>query len=81
MLASRIMNRRTTVSAPAEALDTIEREAAARGVALTVVLAEAVQEKAAAIRAGRRPRVGGARSGDGLAAADVASKPVARPPG
>ncbi|MDX6719698.1 MAG: hypothetical protein QOJ63_1952 [Solirubrobacteraceae bacterium] len=74
------MNRRTTVSAPAEALDTLEAEARRRDVPLTVVLAEAVSEKAAALRAARRPRLGIGASTDGRCAAEIAAEPVARPP-
>ena len=70
------MNRRTTVSAPAEALDTLEAEARRRGVSLTTVLAEAVSKKASA----RRPRLGVGASTDGRSAAEVASEPVALPP-
>jgi hypothetical protein len=81
MLASCIMNqRRTTVTATRESLATLEAEARRRGVSLSAVLAEAVDEKAAALRARRRPRVGLARSTDGRSAAEVASGPVARPP-
>jgi hypothetical protein len=80
MLASRIMHRRTTVNARVDALATLEGEAERRNVPLTVILAEAVEEKAWNIRAARRPRVGVARSDDGRAAADVAAEPVARPP-
>ena len=80
MLASRIMHRRTTVNARAEALATLEAEARRRDLPLTAVLAEAVEEKAASIRAARRPRVGVARSTDGRTAAQVTGEPVARPP-
>ncbi|GEM_PF-6061571 len=48
-------------------------------MALTVLLAEAVDEKAATLRAARRPRVGLGRSTDGAAAAVLASEPVAEP--
>lgn len=74
------MNRRTTVSAPIEDLATLEREAERRGVPLTVVVGEAVSEKAAALRSARRPRVAVARSSDGRRARDVASEPVAHRP-
>jgi hypothetical protein len=72
--------RRTTVAADRKALDTLEAEAHRRGVPLTAVLAEAVEEKAANIRAARRPRVGLGRSADGKSAADVTAEPVAEPP-
>jgi hypothetical protein len=71
---------RTTVSAQRDDLDTLRAEAARRGVPLSLVLAEAVTEKAQAIRRRRRPRVGVARSNDGRSAAELASDPVARPP-
>jgi hypothetical protein len=72
--------KRTTVAARRDSLATLENEAARRGVSLSVVLAEAVDEKASAIRAGRRPRVGMGRSTDGRSARELASEPVARPP-
>ena len=74
------MMRRTTVTAPDEALRTLEAEARRRDVSLTTVLREAVEEKAEALRTRRRPRVGVARSTDGLAARDLASDPIARSP-
>lgn len=80
MLASRIMNRRTTVSADAEALATLEAEARRRGESLSAVLAEAVEEKAIAIRRARKPRLGLGRSNDGRSAAETTAEPVARPP-
>jgi hypothetical protein len=82
MLASRIMvqTKRTTVSANRNSLATLEGEAKRRGVSLSAVLSEAVEEKAAAIRAGRRPRVGMGRSTDGRSARELAAEPVARPP-
>jgi len=72
-------NRRTTLRADKASLETLEREARRRGVALTVLLAEAVDEKAATLRAARRPRVGLGRSTEGAAAAVLASEPVAEP--
>jgi hypothetical protein len=72
--------RRTTVSADREALDTLEAEARRRGVPLTAILAEAVEDKAAAIRRSRRPRVALGRSSDGRSAAQVTAEPIADPP-
>jgi hypothetical protein len=72
--------RRTTVTAREESLATLHAEARRRGVPLSVVFAEAVDEKAAAIRAARRPRVGVARSTDGKSAAELTSEPVSHPP-
>jgi hypothetical protein len=88
MLDSRIMNdssastavRRTTVTARRSSLDTLEAEARRRGVALTTVLAEAIEEKASALHAARQPRLGIARSTDGRSAAEVTAQPVAHPP-
>jgi hypothetical protein len=82
MLASRIMTqvKRTTVTARRDSLATLENEAVRRGVSLSALLAEAVDEKAAGIRAARRPRVGMGRSTDGRSARELASEPVARPP-
>jgi hypothetical protein len=72
--------RRTTVAAKRASLDTLEAEARRRGVALTAVLAEAVDEKAAALRGARRPRLGLGRSTDGRSAAQLTGEPVAEPP-
>lgn len=83
MIDSHIVSRRpqrTTVAADPESLETLRAEAHRRGVALTVVLSEAVDEKAAAVRVSRRPRVGIGRSNDGRSAADVTEEPIAHPP-
>jgi hypothetical protein len=80
MLASHIMMRRTTVTADEAALDTLAAEARRRGVALTAVLAEAVEDKAESIRAARRPRIGIGRSSDGRSAAELTAEPIAEPP-
>ncbi len=74
------MHKRTTVTAPADALRTLEMEADRRGVPLAAVLREAVEEKAHALRLARRPRVGVARSSDGRRAADVTAEPAAEQP-
>jgi len=57
----------------------LEAEAARRGVSMTTVVAEAVADKAAALRQ-RRPRLAVARSTDGRSAREVAAEPIARPP-
>jgi hypothetical protein len=82
MLASRIMHptRRTTVTASEESLRTLEAEAQRRQSSLSAVLAEAIDEKARAIREHRRPRVGMGRSSDGRSAAEVSVDPVAHEP-
>lgn len=80
MLESCIMNRRTTVSANPEDLATLENEARRRGSSLSSVLAEAVEEKAVAIKRAHQPRLGLGRSTDGASAAQTATEPVARPP-
>jgi hypothetical protein len=88
MLKSSIMNqtsataatRRTTVAAKCSSLDTLQAEARRRGVTLTAVLAEAIDEKAQALHAARRPRLGIARSTDGLSAAEVTANPIAHRP-
>jgi hypothetical protein len=74
------MMRRTTVAADHDALETLKAEARRRGVSLTVLLGEAVEEKAANIRAARRPRVGLGRSTDGRSAAELTAEPIAEPP-
>lgn len=75
-----MMHARTTVTADRADLDTLRAEAKRRGVSLNAMLAEAVQDKAQALRQRQRPQVGVARSSDGRSAADVAAEPVARPP-
>ena len=72
--------KRTTVTAEAETLRTLEHEADRRGVPLATVLREAVEEKAQAMRRVRRPRVGVARSTDGRRSADVTAEPIAEEP-
>jgi soluble P-type ATPase len=72
--------RRTTLSASADSLATLEAEARRRGVPVARIFAEAVDEKAAAIRRARKPRVGLGRSTDGRSAADTTAEPVAEPP-
>ena len=72
--------RRTTVAADHDALDTLEAEARRRGVSLSSILSEAVEDKAASIRAARRPRVALGRSTDGRSAAVVTAEPIAEPP-
>ncbi|MGI8945801.1 MAG: hypothetical protein ACR2GL_06135 [Thermoleophilaceae bacterium] len=72
--------KRTTVTANRDALATLEAEAQRRGAPLTAVLAEAVEEKAASVRAARRPRLGRGRSTDGRRAAETTADPVAQPP-
>jgi hypothetical protein len=71
--------RRTTLTADREDLDTLAAEAARRGVSMSDVLAEAVAEKAAAVRSHRRPRFGVARSSDGRSAAELTAEPIAEP--
>jgi hypothetical protein len=82
MLASCIMSqlRRTTVTAPRTTLRTLEAEAQRRGVSLTTVLREALEEKANELRRQRRPRVGVARSADGRAARELTAEPIAEEP-
>lgn len=74
------MNQRTTVTASADDLRTLQAEADRRSVSLNTVLREAVEDKARALRSNRRPRVGVARSTDGQRAADVTAEPVAEKP-
>lgn len=75
-----MQTRRTTVTATEESLQTLEAEARRRDVSLSTVLREAVEDKALALRGRQRPRVGIARSTDGLSAARLASEPVANDP-
>jgi hypothetical protein len=72
--------RRTTVSAPQDALRTLEAEAERRRVSLATILREAVEDKAMELRTRRRPRVGVAHSTDGRSAAEVTAEPVAEEP-
>jgi hypothetical protein len=74
------MNRRTTVNADSESLSVLEDEASRRGASLSVVLAEAVEEKAIAIRRAHSPRLGRGRSTDGSSASKTATEPIAPPP-
>jgi hypothetical protein len=72
--------RRTTVAAPREALRTLEAEAQRRGVPLTALLREAVEDKASELRRQRRPHVGVARSLDGRSARELTAEPIAEEP-
>jgi hypothetical protein len=72
--------RRTTVAAKRASLETLEAEAHRRGVSLSTIMAEAIDEKAMKLHVAHRPRLGVARSTDGLSAAELASEPVANPP-
>lgn len=57
------MKRRTTLTVVADDLETIRAEAGRRGVSLNAVLSEIVAERAAELRARRRPRLGIGGSG------------------
>jgi hypothetical protein len=72
--------RRTTVTAPRSTLRTLEAEAQRRGVPLTTLLREAVEEKASELRRQRRPHVGVARSTDGRGARELTAEPIAEDP-
>jgi hypothetical protein len=72
--------RRTTVAARCTSLDTLGAEARRRGVSLSTVMAEAIDEKAQALHASRRPRFGVASSTDGRSAAQTTGEPIAYPP-
>lgn len=74
------MHQRTTVRAKSDSLDTLRAEAKDRGVALSEVLAEAVDDKARLIRARRKPRLGLGRSTDGGRAAELTAEPIAERP-
>lgn len=63
------MIERTTVAAAAEDLAVLRAEAQRRKVSLSLVLREAVSDRAAVLRRGRRPRIGIGHSGTGAAAA------------
>lgn len=72
--------RRTTISAPAEDLATLEAEARRRDLPLTALVQEAIEAMAMELRRSRRPRLGVGRSTDGRSARDTASDPVAHEP-
>jgi hypothetical protein len=72
--------RRTTVAAKRASLDTLEAEARRRGVSLSTIMAEAIDEKARTLHASCRPRLGIASSTDGLSAAQLTSEPIAHLP-
>jgi hypothetical protein len=81
MLSSRIMaQRRTTILLDDEVLATLGSEAKRRNVSVAKIVREAVDARIAELHAARRPRVGIARSTDGLSATDVAAEPIAEPP-
>jgi len=67
MLTSRIMVKRTTVSAEEDDLAILEREAKRRGVSLSLMLREAVAEYAAEVRQANKPRFGYASGPSNLA--------------
>jgi len=73
-------NQRTTVMVDEEILATLGFEAKRRDVALAVVIREAIEDKVAELRSSRRPRVGVARSTDGLRASELTAEPVSEPP-
>jgi post-segregation antitoxin (ccd killing protein) len=72
--------RRITVTADHDALEALKAEARRRGVSMSVLLREAIDEKAARIHAARRPRIGRGRSADGRSAVQLTAEPVAEPP-
>ena len=74
------MMRRTTLVAEEDTLATLRAEAERRGTSLATILREAAEEKAASLRAARRPRVGYGRSTDGRSAAAVTAEPIAERP-
>lgn len=69
----RCVNRRTTLAADRDDLALLEDEARRRGVSLAQVLRETVAEKAADLRARRRPRFGVVTLGllDGVPASEA----------
>lgn len=76
------MIRRTTIAAEEEDLRTIEDDARRRGISLAAVMREVVRERAAALRAERRPRAGLGASGHGQLAresVDDEDSPVSAP--
>jgi Ribbon-helix-helix protein, copG family len=72
--------RRTTVAADRASLETLEAEARRRGVSLSTIMAEAIDEKAQTLHISRRPHLGIARSTDGRSAAELTSEPIAHSP-
>lgn len=73
--------KRTTVTAAIDELSTLEFEAKRRGVPLTIVLSEAISDKAKALRKTRRPRLGvGSSGGRSAGAAQLTSEPIAEDP-
>lgn len=65
--------RRTTLAIDEDVLATLRAEADRRGSSLAVIR-EAFQDKAVAVRAARRPRVGYRRSTDGASAARITAE-------
>ncbi len=75
------MMRRTTITAEAEDVETLRREARRQGISLARLMGAVVATKAAEIRAARRPRVALFRSEGGIADASVEDEhaPAAAP--
>jgi Ribbon-helix-helix protein, copG family len=73
--------RRTTVTAPRDDLATLEAEADRRGISLTAIIAEAIEEKATSLRVKRNPRLGIVGSGGrSPGARQITSEPIAHEP-
>jgi hypothetical protein len=65
------MVRRTTVAADQDDLQTLRDEARRRGTSLARLLRDLISEKAMELRTRRRPKIGIARSGAGVARESV----------
>jgi hypothetical protein len=71
MLASRIMDKRTTVSASEDDYLVLEHEARRRGVSVGYLLREAVVKYVTGLRTSRTPRFGIAKGDPGLSQESV----------
>lgn len=76
------MDRRTTLSADPDDLETLRLQARRRGISLARLLREVVAEKAQQLRASQKPRLGIGRSegGVGRASTDDEESPASTPP-
>jgi hypothetical protein len=71
--------RRTTVVARVEDLETLSHEARARGLSLGRMLGEVLSERAAELRSSRRPRLATFHADVSIAEAAEREEPAARP--
>jgi len=76
------MDRRTTLTADQDDLETLRAQARRRGVSLARLLREVIAEKAEQVRASQKPRLGIGCSDEGVGRASVEDEdsPASTPP-